>query len=186
MDYGSGIADDEHAAGHSPWGSSPPASPRRNQANYSSLGNEATYGYGAQDGSNGSAQDDLTGNAFNRPGTASSNASEPTFAESQPRQPSRESELGRSQDPSQQQQYQQAHQHPEQGQPVSQQQAHAPGQPPAQEQQQQSRRSTQPQYKLQAKITGLERTGRKDPILRFDVHVRLVIAWIVTIWLMRH
>jgi hypothetical protein len=28
-----------------------------------------------------------------------------------------------------------------------------------------------PQYKLQAKITGLERTGRKDPILRFDVHV---------------
>ena len=28
-----------------------------------------------------------------------------------------------------------------------------------------------PQYKLQAKITGLERTGKKDPILRFDVHV---------------
>ena len=28
-----------------------------------------------------------------------------------------------------------------------------------------------PQYKLQAKITGLERTGRKDPVLRFDVHV---------------
>jgi hypothetical protein len=29
-----------------------------------------------------------------------------------------------------------------------------------------------PQYKLVAKITGLERTGRKDPILRFDVYVR--------------
>ena len=29
-----------------------------------------------------------------------------------------------------------------------------------------------PQYKLQAKITSLERTGRKDPILRFDIHVR--------------
>ena len=28
-----------------------------------------------------------------------------------------------------------------------------------------------PQYKLQAKITALERTGKKDPILRFDVHV---------------
>ena len=27
------------------------------------------------------------------------------------------------------------------------------------------------QYSLHAKITGLERTGRKDPILRFDVHV---------------
>jgi hypothetical protein len=31
-----------------------------------------------------------------------------------------------------------------------------------------------PQYKLQAKITSLERTGRKDPILRFDVHVRFL------------
>lgn len=29
------------------------------------------------------------------------------------------------------------------------------------------------QYKLQAKITGLERVGRKDPILRFDVHTNL-------------
>ena len=29
-----------------------------------------------------------------------------------------------------------------------------------------------PQYKLQAKITGLERTGKKDPAIRFDVHVR--------------
>lgn len=28
-----------------------------------------------------------------------------------------------------------------------------------------------PHHKLQAKITGLERTGRKDPILKFDVHV---------------
>lgn len=35
---------------------------------------------------------------------------------------------------------------------------------------QQSKQQT-PQYKLQAKITALERTGKKDPILRFDVHV---------------
>lgn len=28
-----------------------------------------------------------------------------------------------------------------------------------------------PHYKLHAKITALERTGKKDPILRFDVHV---------------
>lgn len=28
-------------------------------------------------------------------------------------------------------------------------------------------------YKLQAKITGLERAARKDPILRFDVHVSI-------------
>jgi hypothetical protein len=30
-----------------------------------------------------------------------------------------------------------------------------------------------PTYRIQAKITGLERTGKKDPILRFDVHVCL-------------
>ena len=29
-----------------------------------------------------------------------------------------------------------------------------------------------PTYRIQAKITGLERTGKKDPILRFDVYVR--------------
>ena len=30
-----------------------------------------------------------------------------------------------------------------------------------------------PQYKLHAKITGLERTGKKDPAITFDVHVSL-------------
>lgn len=28
-----------------------------------------------------------------------------------------------------------------------------------------------PQYRLQAKVTALERTGRKDPVIRFDVYV---------------
>lgn len=32
-------------------------------------------------------------------------------------------------------------------------------------------RQNAPQYKLLAKITGLERVGKKDPVLRFDVHV---------------
>jgi hypothetical protein len=32
-------------------------------------------------------------------------------------------------------------------------------------------RKEKPQYKLQAKVTGLERNGRKDPIVRFDVYV---------------
>ena len=35
-----------------------------------------------------------------------------------------------------------------------------------------AQRSAMPRHKLHAKITGLERTGRKDPILRFDVYVR--------------
>ena len=39
----------------------------------------------------------------------------------------------------------------------------------------QQQRQHVPQYKLQAKITGLERTGKKDPILRFDVYVRVIL-----------
>lgn len=38
-----------------------------------------------------------------------------------------------------------------------------------------TQRQNLPQYKLQAKITGLERTGRKDPVLRFDVHVCMMV-----------
>jgi len=37
----------------------------------------------------------------------------------------------------------------------------------------QTQRQHAPQYKLQAKITGLERTGKKDSILRFDVYTNL-------------
>jgi hypothetical protein len=33
------------------------------------------------------------------------------------------------------------------------------------------KRKERPSYKLQAKITSLERNGRKDPILKFDVYV---------------
>ncbi|KAI4716750.1 vacuolar protein sorting-associated protein vps17 [Aureobasidium sp. EXF-10727] len=50
--------------------------------------------------------------------------------------------------------------------------------PPQNYQQQQQQQQQQPQqprkqYKLQAKITALERTGRKDPVLRFDVYTNL-------------
>jgi hypothetical protein len=55
------------------------------------------------------------------------------------------------------------------------------GQYPAQQQRQgaaryQSARQQKnvPQYKLQAKVTALERSGRKDPVLRFDVYVWLL------------
>ncbi|KAK6077500.1 PX domain-containing protein [Seiridium cupressi] len=163
MDYRTGIAEDEQAA---PWGSSPPATPRRNESTFSSLGNEATYGYGAQDASNGQGQNDLTGNAFRRPGTSSSSASGPNFVESQPSEASQQSEFGQPQ-----QQHQQAQPAHSQEQGAPQQQPQGQGQPAPQEQQ--PRRPAQPQYKLQAKITGLERTGRKDPILRFDVHTNI-------------
>jgi hypothetical protein len=60
----------------------------------------------------------------------------------------------------------------QQGPPQQQYQAQ-PHRPEPQRYHQTNRQVQQPQphYKLQAKITGLERTGRKDPILRFDVHV---------------
>ncbi|KAI9894543.1 MAG: Vacuolar protein sorting-associated protein 17 [Vezdaea aestivalis] len=53
------------------------------------------------------------------------------------------------------------------GQPRTQGERHRPIKPPA--------KPKQPpqQYKLKAKITGLERTDRKDPILKFDVHTDL-------------
>lgn len=41
---------------------------------------------------------------------------------------------------------------------------------------QQRQRQNLPQYRLSAKITGLERTGRKDPVLKFDVHVCLACS----------
>ena len=156
MDYRSSIADDEHPAGASPWGSSPPVSPHRN-------GSSFPYDVAAQDTSNGFAQQISEGNPFQRPDTASSAASTTEYDQSEPssqsasHDPATEQEhAGTSQQHSHTHQQPQTHDHHQQ-----------------QQQQQSNRRSTGPQYKLQAKITGLERTGRKDPILRFDVHVGL-------------
>ncbi|RYO92898.1 hypothetical protein DL762_001389 [Monosporascus cannonballus] len=147
MDYRSSIADDEHAAGASPWGSSPPVSPPRNG---SSLPYEA-------DTSNGFGQQDTETNAFQRPVTAESAAAAPDYNPFQ--------QSGTSQQPSHGNGGEQHAEAP--------QQVHAPVKPQGQDQQQHGRNSTGPQYKLQAKITGLERTGRKDPILRFDVHTNI-------------
>lgn len=70
----------------------------------------------------------------------------------------------------------------------SQQQTQSSGpQPPPQQQAQQQRPGAAryhsarqqrpvPQYKLQAKITALERAGRKEAVLRFDVYVCLLIC----------
>jgi hypothetical protein len=168
MDYRSTIADDDHPAGASPWGSSPPASPRRNETGYSALGSEATHQYVPQDTSNGPEHDDLTANAFKRPETANSDASQSEFDPSQQSETSQQSEFGGPLDTSSHQQHPQ-YDHGASQQSQAQEQHFAGGAPAGQEQQ--TRRATYAQYKLQAKITGLERTGRKDPILRFDVHV---------------
>ncbi|KAI0111865.1 vacuolar protein sorting-associated protein Vps17 [Daldinia grandis] len=158
MDYRSTIADDEHPAGASPWGSSSPAaSPRRNESTFSSIGSEPPpslpYQYTANDSSNGFAHDDPGVNAFRRPDTASSTASTSAYDPSEQSAPSE----------GQQEQPVEADTKQPQSQPH-------PSTPPKPQPQVRSRG---PQYKLQAKITGLERTGRKDPILRFDVHTNI-------------
>ncbi|KAJ5026157.1 retromer complex subunit Vps17 [Bipolaris maydis] len=79
---------------------------------------------------------------------------------------------------------------PENGDQSQQQQAHGQDAPRSPQPQQQGQQGQQPQryhgtrpqrqpqqqqqhYKLQAKVTGLERNGKKDPILRFDVYTNL-------------
>lgn len=56
-------------------------------------------------------------------------------------------------------------------QPQAQQQQQSHTAQPQKQQSQATPQRPQVQYKLQAKVNGLERSGRKDPILRFDVHV---------------
>ncbi|KAH9887107.1 hypothetical protein F4778DRAFT_757244 [Xylariomycetidae sp. FL2044] len=159
MDYRSSIPDDDSPAGASPWGSSPPATPRRNESTFSSLGNEqpsSPYRYGTQqDTSNGLAQDDPEHNPFQN--TASSTAVGP----SQHPESSQQSGFGAQEE------------HHESEQQLPQGQGKPAGNHNSPRQEQQPRRPPGPQYKLQAKITGLERTGRKDPILRFDVHTNI-------------
>ena len=117
----------------------------------------SSYQYAAQDPSNGFAQEDPGVNAFRRPGTASSTAS--TTYPSEQSAPSQQSDPGA--DPDEQQSI-----------PQESHQAYAnPSAEIGPSSRREPQRSKGPQYKLQAKITGLERTGRKDPILRFDVHV---------------
>jgi hypothetical protein len=158
MDYGASINDAENPAGASPWGNSPQSSPRHNRTNFSQVGGAPPLSSFPQTSSNGlGAEHDDGGfgggeTEYRRPDTASSTVS---AAES-----SQQEDIEPRQAP---QQRQPEHDLPPKS-PAD--QAHA------QQGQQQSHIRRQPQFKLQAKITGLERTGRKDPILRFDVHVR--------------
>lgn len=160
MDYSSSLHEDNPAEA-SPWGSSPAASPQHNRSTFNpapEAPGSPVYGQNREHGDNytsdpgiagGLGQPDEAGNAHVY--DQKQDTTEPSVEH-----------------PSQQTGEQQAAGHPEQ-----QRQAH-PSQD-AQRQQGASRPAARqgPHYKLQAKITGLERVGRKDPILRFDVHVRV-------------
>ncbi|KAB5535188.1 PX domain-containing protein [Coniochaeta sp. 2T2.1] len=157
MDYGAG--DDQNPAGASPWGNSPQSSPRHNRTNFGQVGVPPLASFPSQASSNGLGSEHEDGGFggehadYRRPDTAS------TAAES-----SQQDESEQRQAPQPQQQQHRQHDLPP---PSPADQAHA------QRGQEQPATRKQPVFKLQAKITGLERTGRKDPILRFDVHTNL-------------
>jgi hypothetical protein len=153
MDYSSLSQDPDHPAGGSPWGS---PSPRKDRASSSDapsppLPPQLQSPYGPDDGIQGRIE-----SSSPTPGRDESN---------EPGSPDLSNRLQGAQlnDPDRTQQ--QGAQH------------HKP-QTPARYQtgaRQNSKQQSAPQYRLQAKITGLERTGKKDPILRFDVHVSVIL-----------
>lgn len=160
MDYSASSVEDP--AGASPWGSSPVASPQHARTN--------SYGtteippsptpYTPTRNTSYSQEDSIGGGSmYSRPESSAGEST--TEGEEQQRPDTAESVAIDPQSAlaGHQQQQQAAAQPQRYHQNVRAQQQ------PQQAQQQAS------QYKLQAKITGLERTGRKDPILRFDVHV---------------
>jgi len=171
MDYSASMNDEENPSGASPW-ASPGHSPQHSRTTFGTIGAEPPQspyrGFGANPTSNGEQEGGGFGageHEYARPDTASTiSGADTRVDETSTVAPSvADSEqtdgfvAGQGQTPM-----------PEQ----------ARGPPRlAGESEGQNRKPTQPQYKLQAKITGLERTGRKDPILRFDVHVRSIATY---------
>ncbi|KAL9576411.1 MAG: hypothetical protein Q9212_007119 [Teloschistes hypoglaucus] len=175
MDYSSLPNDPDHPVGSSPWNSSPQTTshfgtPEPGSAPSSPL---AKHSVSSTDHSppyseDGDQQDGLDRRQQTAEDTTSAGEG------------STQTTLDRPQGPPLNGQYQQQPQHTQQG-------RQQPGYPNHQPQQQQrsnipsryhtgarqNQRQNLPQYKLQAKITSLERTGRKDPVLRFDVHTNL-------------
>ncbi|KAM7218141.1 putative vacuolar protein sorting-associated protein 17 [Rhypophila decipiens] len=176
MDYSSSIHD---AAEASAWGNSPSSSPRHNRTAFaSSITSEppvSPFRYPSQSSNTGLPDEGGFGagdNEYRRPDTASTvsaaDAAEPVEAQS-------DAPAAASQDvqspgfrPDSQGQLS-----PQHGGSQQTGQTHGEEHTQQSREHQQPRRPPQPQFKLQAKITGLERTGRKDPILRFDVHTNL-------------
>jgi len=174
---------DDPAAGASPWGNSPGSSPRQTRGFGSSLGDDyqdaeadqTPFGFGVPATAAGLSRettDELEHGGFGRDGGSEIMAVE---------HPSgtgggsglftaREGDTG------------QGHGHNDSQDDVppetpvkshDQQRAAELGQQQqqGQGQRQQQQKPAALQFRLHAKITGLERTGKKDPILRFDVHV---------------
>lgn len=150
MDYSAAIADDPAAA--SPWGSS---SPRAQRAPFTGATPDSPRNAGAhgRNESQSSLPEPALDDSQAPPNDGSINEQPPPHMQGAPTQPAE----------AQQQQP-----------PIQAQQQHAQHRPGAARYHSARQQRPVPQYKLQAKVTALERTGRKDPVLRFDVHVSTV------------
>jgi len=156
MDYSSSVHDVDNPAGASPWGSSPTPSPHHSRTIFGPAGGDAPGSptpYGGHQ-SNGSYGSEASTDFMRSEGSGSISGQDVSGDVQRP-------------DAAVPTQAQHEQQILSQAQAQPSQQTLPPERAPA------SRRPQGQQYKLQAKITGLERTGRKDPILRFDVHVRI-------------
>lgn len=160
MDYSSSVNDADNPAGASPWGSSPTPSPHHSRMNFGQTGGDAPESPTSyrRHQSNGSYGSEASADFMRSEGSGSISGQDIGGDVQRP-----DAAL-----PIQAQQEQSTF---GQAPPLQQQQAQASQQTVPSERGTTPRRPQVSQYKLQAKITGLERTGRKDPILRFDVHV---------------
>ena len=192
MDYSQVSHDPEHPAGPSPWVTSPPTTSRTSfgastlQSEESSpVATTSSSPYTERqsrrsdtgsddetlinDNNNGFAGPQQTDRSMLHPRNGdespdlSTRLQSPTFAEQQYLNQQHQQQQYQQQYMGQQQQQQRQASYQQQQKPIpSRYQTGARTGGP---------RPNAPQYKLIAKITGLERTGRKDPILRFDIHV---------------
>ncbi|TEY40396.1 hypothetical protein BOTCAL_0433g00060 [Botryotinia calthae] len=170
MDYSASINDADNPAGASPWGSSPTGSPQHPKTSTfppRDIVSPTPYNPDQQGGAGYSQEDIMGTGGFNRPdssaGASVSDAESrrpDTVESSQSDAEAQHGFVQYQQQTAPQQQYPTGQNRPE-PQRYHHSAARQGHHPPA------------PHYKLQAKITGLERTGRKDPILRFDVHTNL-------------
>lgn len=166
MDYSSLPNDPDHPVGTSPWQSSPQANhqsfaPDAGSAPSSPLAKHSAPDHAESPRQSEDGTEDIA--------TSTSQGSPRAIPDRGRGQPLN----GEGQAYSHPPQYPQQHQRPHPGTPYQQPQQQPRSAVPSRYHTGIRQNQRLPQYKLQAKITGLERTGRKDPILRFDVHVGL-------------
>lgn len=173
MDYSAINSDQDHGQGASPWASSP----QHTRANF---GAAATTDVPSNNLSHSSyTRQSQEVDHSDRPSTAGSS----TLAQSEngdsthsPYQQQRSGQqYTQEQHYQSQPQYHQQQQRPYQQGP-GQDNSHHRSEPQRYHSARPQQQKPAPQYKLSAKITALERTGRKDSILRFDVYVRLTFS----------